>query len=219
MIDPDGVGGAQCSGQGGWQVQAQHGQRLRHPLAQADRRAGVGLVQLAGQRLQVGLGVQGTRSQAAGMSRPRTRWVSRAWLTGRVSVAAAVRACRTCWVTRWCRARRATAATVVPAEVRPDLMLSPVLPARESSGCRPRPTGRAGRGLGRRSWLRRWCAGGAAPTRARRGAGRLPPPATTGPRSTRSPDNPPSNGSPSCSPCAPPQGGPSTKQSCRASPW
>jgi len=46
-------------GQGGWQVQAQHGQRLRHPLAQADRRAGVGLVQLAGQRLQLGLGVQG----------------------------------------------------------------------------------------------------------------------------------------------------------------
>ena len=54
----DGVGRPQRPGQGGWHVEAEHGQGLGHALAQAAGGAGVGLVQLRGQRLEQRLGFE-----------------------------------------------------------------------------------------------------------------------------------------------------------------
>jgi hypothetical protein len=53
----DGVGRAERTREGGWHVQAQHGQGLGRALAQAGRGAG-GAVELGGQRAQFGLGRQ-----------------------------------------------------------------------------------------------------------------------------------------------------------------
>jgi len=54
----DRVGGAQRARQGRRHAQPQHGEGLGQPLAQARRGAGVGLVELPGQRQQLGFGVQ-----------------------------------------------------------------------------------------------------------------------------------------------------------------
>src|SRR6266498_1975684 len=54
----DRVRGAQGPGQGRWHAEAEHGERLGQALTQAAGGAGVGLVQLAGQRLELRLGGQ-----------------------------------------------------------------------------------------------------------------------------------------------------------------
>jgi len=57
------------AGQDRWHAQPQHRQRLGHPLAQRGGGARMGLVQLCGQHLELGLGVQRGRGMV-GRSHP-----------------------------------------------------------------------------------------------------------------------------------------------------